>query len=373
MWFRQSSANPSNPVNIQQANQLLVPDRDTDEENDQQPELPPEQADIMPTTNYDAHHADDEAANAMEKAVNLLKNFPWTEEDIKFYFSQVEVKMKSAGVKSNFTKLQVLSTILPPKAINAIKNILKKQESEFTNKDAYLQAKTKLIRVFGPCENADFERAMARVMTGKPSQLAEELINDLCDRELKNCCCIKVIGGLWRRAMPSSVKQAVAHYNFTRADLANIMQVADDVYESTRPASASVAAMSLPSAPNPHNDLSHKELLNQAFTMPQGADDATAQIASLAAQVAAMQKKFGNPSRGNGRGGRGRGRGGNRGGGQQPPKYSASNPRHTGPRHPDLPPFGACKRHWQFGKSSFVCLEPDSCPWKNFIAPNPKN
>ena len=127
----------------------------------------------------------------------------------------------------------------------------------------------------------------------------------------------------------------MAHYNFTRADLANIMQVADDVYESTRPASASVAAMSLPSAPNPHNDLSHKELLNQAFTVPQGADDATAQIASLAAQVAAMQKKFGNPSRGNGRGGRGRGRGGNRGGGQQPPKYSASNPRHTGPRHPD--------------------------------------
>ena len=70
---------------------------------------------------------------------HVLKNFPWTQDDIAFYFSQVEVKMKTAGVKSNFTKLQVLSTILPPKAIHAIKNILKKQETEFPNKDAYLQ------------------------------------------------------------------------------------------------------------------------------------------------------------------------------------------------------------------------------------------
>ena len=97
---------------------------------------------MAPTVNYDAQHADDEVAGSMEKAVNMLRNFPWTEEDLQFYFAQVEVKMKSAGVKSNFTKLQVLSTILPPKAINAIKNLLKKQESDFTNKDAYLQAKS---------------------------------------------------------------------------------------------------------------------------------------------------------------------------------------------------------------------------------------
>ena len=358
MWLNRFNQQPENAQEVaQRAQNLLVPDP------------PPPAAEMPNQQNYDAQHADDEAANAMEKAVNMLKNFQWNQEDIKFYFSQVEVKMKSAGVKSNFTKLQVLSTILPPKAINAIKNILKKQESDFTQKDAYLQAKTKLLRVFGACENADFERAMARVMTDKPSQLAEDLINDLCDRELKNCCCIKVVSGLWRRAMPSSVKQAVAHYDFTRANLANIMQVADDVYQSTRPASASIAAMAaLPSAPNPNNDLSNQEVLNQAFTMADSPDTASAQIASLAAQVAAMQKKF---SRGNGRGGRGQGRGGNRGGGQQP-QYNAANPRHKSPRHPDLPPFGACKRHWQFGKSSFVCLEPETSPWKKFIAPKPQ-
>ena len=188
-WFghitRQQQSQASEPTqDPADPHNLLVPDPPIDEEGNE--------VEMPATPNYDAQHADDEAANAMEKAVNMLKNFQWNQEDIKFYFSQVEIKMKSAGVKSNFTKLQVLSTILPPKAINAIKTILKKQESEFANKDAYLQAKNKLLRVFGACENADFERAMARVMTDKPSQLAEELINDLCDRELKNCCCIKV-------------------------------------------------------------------------------------------------------------------------------------------------------------------------------------
>ena len=299
MWLNRFNQQPENAQEIaQRAQNLLVPDP------------PPPAAEMPNQQNYDAQHADDEAANAMEKAVNMLKNFQWNQEDIKFYFSQVEVKMKSAGVKSNFTELQVLSTILPPKAINAIKNILKKQESDFTQKDAYLQAKTKLLRVFGACENADFERAMARVMTDKPSQLCEELINDLCDRELKNCCCIKVVGGLWRRAMPTSVKQAVAHYNFTRNDLANIMQVADDVYLSTKPSSV-VAAISAPLT-SPNSDLSTQEVLNQAFNMPSTEEEASAQIASLAAQVAAISKRFGGAGRGQSRGGRGgRGRGGN--------------------------------------------------------------
>ena len=165
--------------------------------------------------------------------------------------------------------------------------------------------------------------------------------------------------------MPPAVRQAVAHYNFTRTNLPNILQVADDVYQSTRPASASVAAISgLPSAPNPNSDLSHEEVLNQAFSIPANGQAAAAQIASIAAQVAALQKKFekkGNKGNNNG------------GGGGNKPQYSAANPRHKTPRHPDLPPFGACKRHWQFGKSSFVCLEPTSCPWRKFTQEKPKN
>ena len=145
MWFR--SAQPNQPENAQGQEAQEVqgdplagahpPQNEAGEEENVQA-LP--EVEMPPTVNYDAQHADDEAAGSMEKAVNMLRNFQWTQEDLGFYFAQVEVKMKSAGVKSNFTKLQVLSTILPTKAINAVKNLLKKQESDFTNKDAYLQA-----------------------------------------------------------------------------------------------------------------------------------------------------------------------------------------------------------------------------------------
>ena len=325
--------------------------------------------------NYDAAHADDEADGAMDKAIATLKNFHWMEEDLKFYFAQVEVKMKAAGVKSNFTKLQVLSTLLPKKVIEEIKHILSKQESEFVKKDAYLQAKKEIIRTFGPCEGANCERALQRVMTGKPSQLAKALINDLCDKDLNGCCCIKMVGTLWRRALPSSVKQAVAHYDFTKASLNDVVQVADDVFMSTR-ASASIAAVSAPVTSDIPNTLSPEEVLNQAFSVHPDQSMST-QVAQQAAQIAALYHNF-TRGRGRGRGnsnarGRGnRGRGsGNQSGGSQ--TYSSTNPRWKTPRHPDLPPFSVCKRHWTYGKSSFVCLEPWKCEWKNFTQKPPQN
>ena len=359
-----------------EAAQLLIPDPPLNQEAADQ-----EATAMAPTVNYDAAHADDEEGNAMEKAMNALRGKEWAEDDLKFYFQQVEIKMKSAGVKSNFTKLQVLSTILPKKVTDEIKNILCKQESDFTRKDAYLQAKTEIIRTFGPCEGANCERALSRVLVGKPSQLAKALINDLCSKELNGCCCIKMVGTLWRRALPSSVKQAVAHYDFTKASLKDVLQVADDVFMSTRPATSTVAAIAAhPSAPAvaspPTNQgLSTTEVLNQGFLVPPPGfpADQAAQIAQ-AAQLAAIYQSFNRGRRGGrGRGAnRGRGRGGQgQSGGQQP--YSAANPRWKTPRHPDLPPFGVCKRHWQFGKSSFVCLEPTSCPWKNFIQTTQNN
>ena len=118
------------------------------------------------------------------------------------------------------------------------------------------------------------------------------------------------------------------------------------------------------------------EVLNQAFHpfMPSTLSaDQTAQIAQ-AAQIAAIYQTY-NRGRGGFRGGRGNrgGRGGRGGGNGGQQKYSASNPRWKTPRHPDSPPYGACKRHWQFGKSSFVCLEPQTCPWKQHIQPKTQN
>ena len=87
----------------------------SEDENENDLEGSDNSNEMAPTVNYDAHHADYKGENAMEKAISSLKNHPWMEEDLKFYFSRVEVKMKAAGVKSNFTKLQVLSTMISQK------------------------------------------------------------------------------------------------------------------------------------------------------------------------------------------------------------------------------------------------------------------
>ena len=122
MWFRGYRSSDQTNQN-QDPHNLLVPDPDSsvDEDNVAQvannslanppiegAEVPGElrgqgHAAVMPTTNYDAHHADDEADNAMDKAINALKNKAWGEDDLNFYFAQIEVQMKKAGVKSNFT------------------------------------------------------------------------------------------------------------------------------------------------------------------------------------------------------------------------------------------------------------------------------
>ena len=81
-----------------------------------------------------------------------------------------------------------------------------------------------------------------------------------------------------------------------------------------------------------------------------------------------------------GRGGRGRGRGG-RGSQNQPqtqtqPQASAQpsgGQRHKGNKHPDLPSgvWLGCAMHFKWGRQSYFCSEPQTCPWKNVTATRP--
>ena len=313
-------------------------------------------------TNYDEENGTD-TAGAMEKAVAMLKGYVWNPQALKFYFGQIEIKMKASGVKKQFTKLQVLSTILPVEVMMEVRPILEKQESEFENNDSYLQIKTELFRIFGPSEEEAFERAMGRVLSGKPSTLARALVNDLCDHQLDGCCCRKFIFGLWHRALPTSVRQGITHMEFNAATFKNICKLADDLYEQGKPSGASMAAVQ----PEVFETAFHQD-----FQSVQG----------TAAEVAAVQYGRG---RGQARGGRG-GRGGrqHRGGGRRTnnsrpqqgqsgqsgtqAEWSAANPRWKGPRHPDMPPFSSCRKHWDWGKSARFCQEPWACPWKSFYS-----
>ena len=146
------------------------------------------------------------------------------------------------------------------------------------------------------------------------------------------------MSGMWRKQLPDSVKEAISGMPMSgNGALETIMKRADDVYFSTR------------------DKLS-----------------ATASVASV--EVAAF--------RGRGRGrAQGRGRGNFRGGRGAPNNArgasagASSNQQRPnwGQKHPDNPPEGVCKQHYQHGKSAHFCRRVQDCPWRDFISPHPKN
>ena len=208
---------------------------------------------------------------------------------------------------------------------------------------------------------------MSRVLSGKPSQLARALVNDLCDKELEGCCCKKFINGLWKRSLPSGVCQSISSQPFTHDNFENIVQLADNAYQSGKPKQGvgTVAAM----AAGPAQDGASDTAFHQYWPSQQEAEIAAF---SRGRGRGRGQRGRGNQNRGGqGRGNRGsqnqsaRGGQGNRGG--------AGHPRHKTTRHADLPPFEACFRHWTFGKSAHFCMEPASCPWKDHYVPKANN
>ena len=139
-----------------------------------QPQIAPA---IMP---FDTENGED-LEGALANAIRSLSNFQFKYDDIHFYFTQVEIKMASAGVKKQWTKFSVLTSIIPEQVQNQVKTLLRKGEEAYTQNDSYKQLKDKIIKIFGPAEDAGFNRAMSRVLTTTPSALARELIDDLCD------------------------------------------------------------------------------------------------------------------------------------------------------------------------------------------------
>ena len=51
--------------------------------------------------------------------------------------------------------------------------------TDFPNKDAYKQLKNQILKIFGPRPEKAVERALGRVLTSQPSELARELVDDL--------------------------------------------------------------------------------------------------------------------------------------------------------------------------------------------------
>ena len=319
----------------------------------------------MPIVNFEDEDGVDDA-RALQEACSQLVKHEWDEDDLDFFFNQAEIVMQSVGVKKNYTKFQVLSRILPKKVINEVKPLLRKKETDYPDKNAYRKLKDEVLRIFGPKPELGVEKALGRVLTGKPSTLARQLVNDLNkDLECSNCCAI--ISTLWKRQLPGQVRAGIARYKLSKENFEEVCQAADDIFESNTaaPAVAAVARVGAPSLDETQPGLQ--------YPVP---------------EVAAVRGRGGGGSnRGGGRGGRGwrgGGRGDGRGNGQggqnqnrnqnqnnQNQSSGNNGSRHKGPRHPDIPPgeWSGCGVHYRNGKNAYFCAEPATCPWKNIFKP----
>ena len=213
----------------------------------------------------DENGVDDD--KALLQALSLIKGFEWKPTNINFYFNQLETKMTTAGVKKNWTKFQVLTAVLPAQVQDELISTLQKAETDFPNNDAYKILKQKILKIFGQTEEARFERALQRTLTGKPSQLARALVNDICDKELAGCCCSRAVATLWKQKIPLAVRQAVAHIKFTKENFDTIVGVADSVFLSSRPSGVTVAAVQRPDSsglflPNPSGGIRTRHRLH---------------------------------------------------------------------------------------------------------------
>ena len=205
--------------------------------------------------------------------------------------------------------------------------------------------KYKILEIFGPRPEDAIERALNRVLTGKPSQLARALVRDLCKQELEDCeCCPAIISTLWKRQLSSNVCAGIAHLEFNHENFSAITKLADDIHSSDqrKVAALSVAAVS------------------------SSLDETQPAIPYATAEVAAVRNNRGGNRGGRGSrgGGRGRGRGSSNSSGQDRPK---------GSKHPDLPSGDQqwCSMHFRHGKGAYFCASPSTCPWKNVYSPRP--
>ena len=295
-------------------------------------------------TPYDRENKDD--GEDYYKRVGSIK-LEW-DGDVHFWFNSIEASLRRAQVFKQWTKREVLMELLPPNVLSHVKYLYRLDETE-AGATPYYDIKQKLIKVFAPKPQDSMDKALSLVLKGLPSELGNELIEILCKCKpvLNSQCCADHVFGLFRRQMPTAVRNMIANKSFTKDNYEEIFTLADSVFLSNKPdASGAVAAVR---APTPKPDTS---------------GDAIAAVG---------------PNRGGrgGRGGRGRGNwnnrgnggGSGRGGSNSNQNQNSSNQNQNGlkgPRHSDSPPTTVCQIHWTFGKGASYCRKPRSCPWKDF-------
>ena len=95
-------------------------------------------------------------------------------------FSNYGSKKYSELIRSISEDIDHISDNLPDNVKAELKEILKKSKAT-APKDVYRQLKVKTIDLFAPKEEDAFEKAAQLTLTSKPSALAKQLVELLCE------------------------------------------------------------------------------------------------------------------------------------------------------------------------------------------------
>ena len=309
---------------------------------------PPVQPKTNKMVNYDMEDKEDGEDYYMR--IGLLK-LEW-DPDVRYWFNSIEASLRHAQVFKQWTKREIIQNLLPAHVREEVKYLLRLSQDE-AGDTPYKDIKDAIIEIFDQKPQDAMDRALSRTLTSRPSTLAKQLINDLCTcRPALNCqCCANQIFGLFRRQLPTAVRNAIADQPFNKETYKKVLTLADKVFESNKPDAFGASTVASVTQDTPQTG----EVAAVRGGSNRGRGGGRGGRNRGGGQASSSNSQTQNQSNRGGTNSRGRGRGGQSG----PPK---------GPKHPDGPPDGSCQIHHSFGRSATFCRRPLTCPWKDIIA-----
>ena len=296
--------------------------------------------------NYDTEDKAD-GDKAQEAARHIKVEF--NGNDIRFWFSELEGEMMLAGVNRQWLKKTILQRNLPTKVKEDVKSHLSLPQDQ-AGETIYLTIKNEILRIYAPKPQDNYLKALSRTMSGLPSQLGKQIIDDICRKspKLQGCCCAQAALAIWSNALPVNIRAHISSLEFTKDTYKDIFETADKVFQSSRQVNLAAINLSTGAA---------DETL-PAFD-PQ---NQPSEVAAVTSNRGGKNQRGSSGTRGGGGGGRRNNRG-NRGGGR------GGGTQSRGQRHASNPPDSCCDRHYVHGEDAWYCLKPLSCPWKDKCAP----
>ena len=292
-----------------------------------------------PVVDFDREDGQDgDKANDQARQIK----FEFSANDIRFWFAQLEDEMTLASVCSQWLKKTVLQRNLPVKQKEDVKSLLTLTKTN-AGQHIYLDIKNELIRIYAAKPQDSYRKALTRTMTGLPSQLGLQIVDDVCKKsiKMKDCCCAPAVLCLWSDKLPIGIRAHISNREFTCDTYKQVFEAADQVFLASRQAQVGVAAVSL------------DETL-PAFS----AQNQPSEVAAIAA------KNKNNKNNGSGSGS-------NSGGGKNNRNNKNRNqkPRKKHDSVPDSIADKLCSRHYSHADQAWFCLAPLTCPWKDGCAP----